>query len=156
MQQLPNQDDWKKLRRMIQCLHERSSLWLTLETNESQMLGYHDDMRNKSGGTISLDKEVSYVSFIIHRSNTCSSTATPLVAADEFTSQVLWTRYLLEGQGYDSKVNVMYQDRQSPIPLEMKIAESKRKCQRTTTIRALSPKKLVLMNWRYILALRWT
>jgi hypothetical protein len=41
-----------------------------------------------------------------------------LVGVNNVMSQVLWTRYFLEAQGYGVKDNVVYQDNQSSILLE--------------------------------------
>ena len=50
--------------------------------------------------------------------NTRSSTETELVAADDFMPIILWTNYFLDGQGYGTHDNILYQDNQSAILLE--------------------------------------
>ena len=50
--------------------------------------------------------------------NTCSSTETELVAADDFMPQILWTNNFLNAQGYQTNDTVLFQDNQSAILLE--------------------------------------
>ena len=50
--------------------------------------------------------------------NTQSSTEAKLVAVDDCMSQVLWTCYFLEAQGYNINDCIVYQDNKSAILLE--------------------------------------
>ena len=50
--------------------------------------------------------------------NTRSSTESELVAVDDITSHVIWTKHFLESQGYATSGTVIYQDNQSEILLE--------------------------------------
>ena len=50
--------------------------------------------------------------------NTRSSTEAELVAVDDCMSQVLWTKYFLQEQGYETKANVILQDNTSAMKLE--------------------------------------
>ena len=49
--------------------------------------------------------------------NTRSSCKAELVGADDFATQILWTKMFLEAQGYEIKENILYQDNQSTIKL---------------------------------------
>ncbi len=51
--------------------------------------------------------------------NSKSFTESKLIALDHALPQILWTRYFLEGQGYEIKQNIVYQDNKSAILLEM-------------------------------------
>ena len=57
-----------------------------------------------------------------------SSIEAKLIAVDEALPQILWTRYFMEGQGYDITKNTLYQDNKSAIILEKngKTTNSKR------------------------------
>ena len=50
--------------------------------------------------------------------NTRSSTEAELVAVDDCMSQVLWTKYFLEAQGYPTQAHIVLQDNESAIRLE--------------------------------------
>ena len=50
--------------------------------------------------------------------NTRSSTAAEDVAADNIIGPTLWTRKILEAQGYNIQKNVMFQDNQRAMLLE--------------------------------------
>ena len=50
--------------------------------------------------------------------NTRSSTEAELVAADDTTVMILWTKLFLEEQGYALEKNILYQDNKSAILLE--------------------------------------
>ena len=41
-----------------------------------------------------------------------------LVAVDDNLQDVLWTRYIIEAQGYTLKINVINQDNRSSLSLE--------------------------------------
>lgn len=121
----PDEDDWKKLRRVIQYLRGSSRLCLTLEADKSHIIKWwidaafavHEDMRSQSGGGMSLGKGMVYSSSIRQKLNTRSSTEAELVGVHDFLPQVLWTRYFLEAQGYGVKDNIIHQDNQSTMLL---------------------------------------
>jgi hypothetical protein len=50
--------------------------------------------------------------------NTKSSTESELVGVDAVLVMILWTKLLLEEQGYDINSNILYQDNKSAILLE--------------------------------------
>lgn len=119
------EDDWRKLRRMIQYLRGSSTLALTLEADGSHIVKWwidaafavHGDMRSQSGGAMSLGKGMAYSSTTRQKLNTRSSTEAELVGVHDFMPQVLWTRYFLEQQGYALEDNVVHQDNQSAMLL---------------------------------------
>jgi hypothetical protein len=122
----PDKDDYKKLRRTIQYLRGTVDLELTLEADDVHVVkwwvdasyGVHQDMKSHTGATMSLGKGSVYSASKTQRLNTKSSTEAELVGVDDVMAQVLWTRYFLEGQGYDVKDNTVYQDNQSTMLLE--------------------------------------
>lgn len=122
----PDEDDWKKLRRLVQYLRQSYELPLTLEADNSRIVKWwidaayavHPDMRSQSGGTMTLGKGATYSSSVRQKLNTKSSTEAELVGVNDFMPQILWTRYFLQAQGYAMKDNVVHQDNRSAILLE--------------------------------------
>ena len=78
----------------------------------------HLNMQGHTGGCLSLGKGMPITGSSKQKINTCSSTETELVAADDFMPQILWTNYFLEAQGHKTKDTVLFQDNQSAISLE--------------------------------------
>jgi hypothetical protein len=124
--QKSDQDDWKKLGRVMKYLNGTRKLVLTLEADDTQILKWwidgsyatHHDMRSHTGGMLSLGKGAAYASSIKQKLNTKSSTEAELVAVNDVLPQVLWTRYFLEAQGYKIQDSVVYQDNLSAMLLE--------------------------------------
>ena len=66
--------------------------------------------------------------------NTKSSTETELIADDNLMPHILWTNYLLNWQGYNSKESILYQDNKSAILLEKNGKKSSSKRTKHTAI----------------------
>jgi len=123
----PDQDDLKKLYRVMRYLRFTQHLPLTLEVNGSVMprwwvdasFATHTDMRSHTGGVMSMGKGAVWASSRKQKINTRSSTEAELVGVNDTLPQVLWTRYFLEAQGYVlSSPSKVYQDNMSSIQLE--------------------------------------
>eukprot|EP00978_Attheya_sp_CCMP212_P034632 scaffold146129_cov35-Attheya_sp.AAC.1 len=95
----------------------------------------HPDMRSHTGGTLSLGKGSVYSTSTRQKLNTKSSTEAELVGMSDVMSQILWTRYFMEAQGYCIDDNVLAQDNQSSILLENNGRASSRKRTRHINIR---------------------
>ena len=81
----------------------------------------HDDMQGHNGGTMSMGKDGRGSIISISKKqklNTKSSTEAELIGADDKMSQMLWTGYFLEAQGYGIDENILYQDNMSAMLLE--------------------------------------
>ena len=123
---VPNEDDYKKLVRMVQYLRATRRLVHTLEADDLTVVKWwansyyavHPDMKSHTGGNISLGKGAIYGLSIRQKLNTKSSTEAELVGASNVMPQVLCTRYFLKAQGYPIRDNVLYQDNQSAMLLE--------------------------------------
>jgi hypothetical protein len=111
----PDQDDYKKLGRVMKYVRGSIDKTLTLEADSMHLVKWwvdgsfavHHDMKSHTGATMSLGKGSVYSTSVRQRLNTKSSTEAELVGVDDVMPQVLWTRYFLEAQGYgvrDSKV----------------------------------------------------
>jgi hypothetical protein len=61
----------------------------------------HDNCRGLTGATMSLGKGSVISMSKKQKINTRSSTESELVGADDAIPQMMWTRYFLEGQGYN-------------------------------------------------------
>jgi hypothetical protein len=104
-----DEDDWKKLTRMIQYLCGSIELPLILCADSVLPIpkwwvdgshAMHPKMRGHSGGYMSLCKGMPINTSTKQKINTQSSTETELVAADDFMSIILWTNSFLKAQGY--------------------------------------------------------
>ena len=124
--QHPDRDDYNKLGRAMKCLRKTITLPLTLESDDLQLIHWwidgafatHCDMRSHTGGAMSLGKGIIYGTSTRQKLNTQSSTKAELVAVDDCMSQILWTRYFLDAQGYNINDCIIYQDNKSAILLE--------------------------------------
>ena len=133
----PDCDDYKKLGHVMKYIRNTITLTLTLEADDLQLIHWwidgafatHRDMRSHTGAAMTLGKGVIYGTSTHQKLNTRSSTEAELVAVDDCMSQVLWTRYFLEAQGYNINDCVIYQDNKSAMLLEQNgcTSSSKRK-----------------------------
>jgi hypothetical protein len=139
-----NEDDYKKLIRMLQFLRSTKDDYLTLSATSLHNVRWwvdasyavHPDMKSHTGGAMSLGMGVIYGTSKRQKLNTKSSTEAEVVGTDDVMPQVLWTLYFLESQGYKINDNVLYQDNKSSILLE-------------TNGRGSSGKRTRHMNVRY-------
>ena len=122
----PDQDDWKKLRRLIDYLRGTMDLVLTLKADNTSIIKWyvdvayavHPDMRSHTGGAMTLGKGFGYATSTKQKLNTKSSTEAELVGCDDVIGQIIWTNYFLEWQGYNCSNTILYQDNKSAILLE--------------------------------------
>ena len=68
----------------------------------------NNDIRKRTGPVLSKKQKL----------NTRSSTEAELVGADDITTQILWTKFFMEGQGYTIEDNILHQDNKSTILLQ--------------------------------------
>jgi hypothetical protein len=124
--QAPDVDDYKKLARVMKYLRGTVNMPLVLEADNMRILKWwvdasyavHPDMRSHTGGTLSLGKGSVYSTSTRQKLNTKSSTEAELVGVSDVMSQILWTRYFMEAQGYNIDDNILAQDNQSSMLLE--------------------------------------
>ena len=122
----PDEDDYKKLARVMRYLCGTKTMPLTLEADNLQLIKWwidgafatHRDMHSHTGGALSLGKGVITGISTRQKLTTRSSTEAELVAVDDCMSLILWTRYFLEAQGYGVDDAIIYQDNKSAILLE--------------------------------------
>ena len=121
-----DEDDWKKLKRLLQYLYGTVNLVLTLTADKLNIIKWfidashhvHPDFRSHTGSAMILGKGSIYSSSIKQKLNTRSSTESELVAVDDIMPLILWTNNFLRSQGYESKDTIIYQDNKSAILLE--------------------------------------
>lgn len=122
----PDQDDYKKLVRVIKYIRRTKFLHLTMEANSLDLnhwyidgaFAVHDDMRSHSGSFMTFGKGMMNGSSNKQKINTTSSTEAEVVAVHDNMPSILWTRFFLKEQGYPMKPSVVHQDNQSAILLE--------------------------------------
>ena len=122
----PDEDDYKKLTRMIQYLRGSKEMVLTLRASDEGIIRWwidasyavHEDMKGHTGATLSLGKGAIYSGSWKQRLVSRSSTESELIGVYDVLPQVLWTRQFLEEQGRLEATTVVYQDNTSSILLE--------------------------------------
>jgi hypothetical protein len=132
----PDEDDWIKLRRVLQYLKGTSSLTLRITVDDLTRTkwfvdGAHMvlwDCKGQTGAGMTLGKGAVLSYSWKQKVNTKSSTETEFVAVDDATGNVLWSLYFIQSQGYDVQHALIYQDNKSAILLESngKMLSSKR------------------------------
>ena len=141
----PDDDDWKKLLRMMKYLSQTVDLELTLEADgeagvvlckwyPDAAFAVHADCKSHTGAVLTLGKGAVNTISAKQKLNTRSSTEAELVAVDDVVVQAMWTRNFLEEQGYECKTTI-YQDNTSAILLEKNGKESSSKRTRHINIR---------------------
>jgi hypothetical protein len=121
-----NEDDYKKLKRMLQFIGATKDDYLTLLASRLHNVRWwvdpayavHHDMKSHTGGALSFGRGVIYGTSKGQKLNTKSSTKAELVGTDDVTPQILWTLFFLEAQGHKIEDNILYQDNKSSILLE--------------------------------------
>ena len=122
----PDEDDYKKLIRMMQYLHGTKGMVLTLRASDEGIIRWwidapyavHEDMKGHTGAALSLGKGVIYSGSWKQRLVSRSSTESEMVGVYDVLPQVLWTKQFLEEQGRLDTTTVVYQDNTSSILLE--------------------------------------
>ena len=122
----PDEDDWKKLVRLVKYLNGTKTLKLTLNASNSDECKWwvdasyavHPNMRSHTGIAFSMGNGTPICFSTKQKLNTKSSTEAELVGADDAMPNVLWTSYFLKEQGYSTTTPIMYQDNRSAILLE--------------------------------------
>jgi hypothetical protein len=132
--QQPTRHDYNKLVRVIKYLRATRKLVLRLSANNLNIIkwwidasyGIHHDMQSHTGGTMSPGTGAVYSTSRRPKLNTKSSTEAELVGSDDVVPQALWTKYLMEAQGY-GVTTILNQDNQSTIKLSDNGKASSRK-----------------------------
>ena len=123
----PTEDDWKKLRNVIEYLSQTKDLPLVLEVDRSKpdvwsvdaAYAVHADCKSHTGASYTMGKG-SFISFSFkQKTMTKSSCEAELVAVDDVIGHILRIRHFLLAQGYKPAEKVIIlQDNRSVILLE--------------------------------------
>ena len=122
----PDEDNWKKLNKMVKYLNGTKDLVLTLSADSLGVCKWyidashatHHDMKGHTGGTMTMEKGSIMSKSLKQKINTRISTETELVATNDILLDVLWSRYFLMSQGYKSMRSVIMQDNRTAMLLE--------------------------------------
>ena len=141
--QNPDEDDYKKLTRLIRYLCGSKDWILTLRANNDGIVRWwidasyavHDDMKGHTGAALSLGKGGIYSGSWKQRLVARSSTESELIGLYDVLPQVLWTKQFLEEQGWLDCATVVYQDNTSSILLERNGRSSRTKSTKHMNIR---------------------
>ena len=122
-------EDWQKLDRVMKYLHGTLNLNLCLSGSKGLLVNayidasyavHSKDGKSHTGVVISLGQGAAYVKSSKQKVVSKSSTEAELIAVSDGLSQVLWTRYFLQEQGFDVGPISLHQDNKSAIVLEEK------------------------------------
>jgi len=125
--QAPDEDNYKKLTKVMQYLCSTNELTLTIKPGESahwwvnSSYVIHTNMRSHSGILMMLGKGVAYSRSCKQKIDIKSSTEAELVAIDHAMGQVLWTGHFLAAQDIAVPTMTIYQDNKSTILLTEKV-----------------------------------
>ena len=122
----PDEDDYKKLTRLIRYLWHTLHMCLVLGKDDTDVVRWwidtsyavHPDMRVHMGATMSLGNGSVFSGSWKQKLVTRSSTESEVVGVFDVLPQVLWTRKFLEDQGVEVKETILYQDNMSSMLLE--------------------------------------
>ena len=117
--------DELKLTRTLKYLQATAQLGLTLEVSDKiSVFGYvdasygvHADCKSHSGAAVTLGKGIVYAKSAKQKVVSKSSTEAELIALSDSSSQVIYSRDFLIGQGYSLDAATIYQDNQSTMAL---------------------------------------
>ena len=132
----PDEDDWGKVKRVLQYLKGTLylKLWLTVSNLTSSIWqidashGVHWDCKGQTGAGMTLGEGALISHSWRQKVNTRSSTESEIVGVDDAMPTVLWSLYFIQAQGYDMTHATICQDNKSAILLERngKMSSSKR------------------------------
>ena len=139
----PDQDDMKKLTRMITYIRDTIDLPLTLGMDESKELRWWVDasfgtryqLRSQTGATLSFGIGSVYSMARKQKLNTTRSTEAEIVGVHDAMSQVIWFRYFILAQGVTMSRNILLQDNKSAILLHQNGTASRSQNTRHINIR---------------------
>ena len=98
---------------------------ITSEADDTQELKWyvdaafavHKDMKSHTGSIFTLGKGPISSDSTKQKTNSRSSTEAELNGVNEKVSKVIWAKKFIEAQGFEVKVNVIYQDNTSTMKL---------------------------------------
>jgi hypothetical protein len=139
----PNEDDWRKLHRLLKYINGARKDNLILSADDLHVIKWYvdcafavnPDFKSHTGGSMTYGQGTPMSMSRKQKLNTRSSTEAKLVGPDDLSVLILWTRLYMECQGYDIDKNILFQDNKSTILLEQNGKRSSGKCTRALNIR---------------------
>jgi hypothetical protein len=139
----PNEDDWKKLHRLLKYINGTRKDKLILSADDLHVIKWyvdcafavHPDFKSHTGGNMTYGQGAPISMSRKQKLNTRSSTEAELVGPDDLSTLILWTKLFMECQGYPIEKNILYQDNKSTILLENNGKKSSSKRTRALNIR---------------------
>ena len=121
----PTTDDWKKLVRVMKYLNGSKEDVLTLRVDDLHTIRWHvdasfavhPDFKSHTGAVMTMGSGAIQSSSCKQKLNTRSSCEAELVAADDMSTKILWTKLFMEAQGYNIRNNILFQDNKSTMLL---------------------------------------
>jgi len=147
----PDEDDYKKLGRVVKYLDGTADMPLVLAADSDNKVrwwvdaayGVHHDMKSHTGGTMTMGRGSVYSTSTKQKLVTRSSTEAEIVGVHDVIPQLIWTANFLEGQGMTVGESILYQDNTSSILIEKNGRSSSTKRTRHMNIRYFFIKDLV-------------
>jgi hypothetical protein len=120
----PDEDDWKKLIRVLSYLNGTLGLVLSISCKDMDELTWyvdgsyaiHDDMKGQSGAVLLVGDNVVLTRSSKQKVNTRSSTEAEIIAIDDTLPTIQWAKSYLKDQGYDMDT-IIREDNKSTILL---------------------------------------
>jgi hypothetical protein len=121
----PTEDDWKKMICLLKYLNGTKKDKLTLSMDSIHVIKWyvdasfavHPDFRSHTGGVMTFGSGAIQSVSRKQKLNTKSSTVAELVAADDVSTLILWTKMFLWEQKVKCDQNILFQDNKSTILL---------------------------------------
>ena len=121
----PDEDDWKKLIRVLSYLKTTKNELRIIGCNDLKEIltwvdaayAVHPNMRSHTGGALSLGHGIVHSRSSKQKLNTKSSTEAELVGLSDYVPYNVWITNFLSEQGYSFRRNVVWQDNQSTIKM---------------------------------------
>jgi hypothetical protein len=121
-----DEDDWKKLSRLLTYIKNTLDLDLTLSAHKMSVVKWwcdaayavRADYKSQTGSTMSMGRGTIMNKSGKQKLNTKSSTEAELVGASDTVPQMIWTNYFLESQGFIVDNAILYQDNKSAMLME--------------------------------------
>jgi len=139
----PNESDWSKLKRLIMYLNGTRKKGLFLRIDEVNVIkwwvdasfGVHPDFKSHTGAIMSMGGGAFQSFSKKQKLNTRSSNESELVALDDVSVHIMWTKLFLEHQGYRVDKNIVFQDNKTSMLLEINGLKSAGKRSRAINLR---------------------
>ena len=139
----PDEDDWKKLIRMMQYLNGTRELYLTLSADNTNILKWfidasyaiHPDMKGHTGAVFTMGEGAIINKSIKQNNNKKSSSESKLISTYNVVPDALWRKYFIEAQGYTNMRTILGRDNQATILWETNVILSSTKRTKHINIR---------------------